>query len=247
MKGTPASTGCLPGIRGISTAVKGNSDSTAEVVLTAIAERIRGLASLFWREVAKFGAVGGVAFIIDNGLYWHLINGPMDDSVVKARFVSASVATVFAWVANRYWTFRHRRQPNAARELLMFIFINVIGMGIAAGCVWIVHYPFGVTDTTYLFVAGIIGTVLATFVRFIAYRFWVFNAELDGEPEFSHDHEILHPHSGSIPKASRKVAGKATDGAPGTARKGDGATEQAPVEVPAQSQERSATGRQAGQ
>ncbi len=215
--------------------------------MTAIAERIRGLASLFWREVAKFGAVGGVAFIIDNGLYWYLINGPMDDSVVKARFVSASVATIFAWVANRYWTFRHRRRPNAARELLMFIFINVIGMGIAAGCVWIVRYPFDVRDTTYLFVAGIVGTVLATFVRFIAYRFWVFNSELDEEPEFSHDHEILHPHSGSTPKASPRTAGKAPAGAPGAARKDGEITAQGSAEVPGQSEEKSPTGRQAGQ
>ncbi len=159
--------------------------------MATLIDRIRGLASLFWREVAKFGAVGGVAFVIDNGIFWYLLNGPMADSEVKARFVSASVATIFAWVANRYWTFRHRRQANAARELGMFVLINVIGMVIAAGCVWIAKYPFDVTDRATLFLAGVLGTVLATIVRFVAYRFWVFNAELDQEPEFSHDHELL--------------------------------------------------------
>src|SRR4051812_29456415 len=69
---------------------------------TPITKRIQGLVSLFWREVAKFGTVGGLAFIIDNGLYWWLINGPMAESVVKGRFVSAMVATLFSWVANRY-------------------------------------------------------------------------------------------------------------------------------------------------
>ncbi|KQO01837.1 MULTISPECIES: GtrA family protein [unclassified Arthrobacter] len=170
-------------------------------------DRIRGLASLFWREVAKFGAVGGVAFVIDNGLYWYLIHGPMSGSEVKARFVSAGVATIFAWVANRYWTFRRRRQPNAARELVMFVFINVIGMGIAAGCVAIAKYGFSVSDTRTIFVVGIAGTVLATLVRFVAYRFWVFNVELDEEPEFSHDQEILHPHAApapSTPEATRQ-------------------------------------------
>lgn len=167
--------------------------------MSAVVERIRGLASLFWREVAKFGAVGGVAFVIDNGLFWWLIHGPMAGSEVKARFVSASIATVFAWIANRYWTFRHRRQPNPLREFSMFVLINVIGMGIAAGCVWIAKYPFGILDPEILFLAGIFGTVLATVVRFIAYRFWVFNAELDEEPEFSHDHELLHLNTGSLP------------------------------------------------
>lgn len=163
--------------------------------MAGLMDRIRGLASLFWREVAKFGAVGGVAFVIDNGLYWYLIHGPMSGSEVKARFVSAGIATVFAWVANRYWTFRHRRQPNAARELVMFVFINVIGMGIAAGCVWVAKYVFDITEPSPLFLVGIFGTVLATFVRFVAYRFWVFNVELDDEPEFSHDQELLHPRS----------------------------------------------------
>lgn len=175
--------------------------------MAGIMDRMRGLASLFWREVAKFGAVGGVAFVIDNGLYWYLIHGPMSGSEVKARFVSAGVATMFAWVANRYWTFRRRRQPNAARELVMFVFINVIGMGIAAGCVAIAKYGFSVSDTRTIFVVGIAGTVLATLVRFVAYRFWVFNVELDEEPEFSHDQEILHPHAAparSTPEATRQ-------------------------------------------
>lgn len=161
-----------------------------------ISERLRGIVSLFWREVAKFGTVGGVAFIVDNGLYWWLINGPMDDSVVKARFVSASVATLFSWVANRYWTFRHRRQANALRELVLFIVINVIGMVISAGCVWIARYPLEVTDRTLLLFAGIFGTVLATVMRFFAYRFLVFNAELDAEPEFAADREIFERHHG---------------------------------------------------
>lgn len=161
--------------------------------MAGLMDRIRGLASLFWRELAKFGAVGGVAFVIDNGFYWYLIHGPMSGSEVKARFVSAGIATIFAWVANRYWTFRHRRQANAARELVMFVFINVIGMGIAAGCVAIAKYGFSVEAPRTIFFVGIVGTVLATVVRFLAYRFWVFSAELDDEPEFSHDKELIRP------------------------------------------------------
>ncbi|WP_264793804.1 GtrA family protein [Arthrobacter mangrovi] len=156
-----------------------------------MAERIRGLVSLFWREVAKFGTVGGVAFVIDNGLYWWLINGPMSQSEVKARLVSASVATLFSWLANRYWTFRDRRQPNPVRELIMFVVINVIGMLISAGCVWVAKYLLEIDGRTELLAAGVFGTVLATVVRFFAYRFLVFNAELDSEPEFAHDHEIF--------------------------------------------------------
>lgn len=173
-----------------------------------IADRIHGLISLFWREVTKFGTVGSVAFVIDKGLYWWLINGPMSDSEVKAQLVSASVATLFSWVANRYWTFRDRRQPNPLRELVMFLLINAIGMLIAGGSIWIAKYPLDIDGRTELLIAGVFGTVLATVMRFFAYRFLVFNAELDAEPEFAHDHEIFehtdHGAAGAVEARSEE-------------------------------------------
>jgi putative flippase GtrA len=163
-------------------------------MINSLADRFRGLASLFWREVAKFGAVGGVAFVIDNGLTYYLMHGPMTDSEAKARFVGASIATVFSWIANRLWTFRHRRQANVLREFLMFILINGIGIGISTGFTALAKYSFNVTDKNMLFAAGDVGILVATVVRFFAYRFLVFNQELDQEPEFSHDHEIIDVH-----------------------------------------------------
>lgn len=50
------------------------------------------------------------------------------------------------------------------------------------------------------------GLVLGTIFRFFAYRFWVFNEELDQEPEFSHDHELIEPHHHG--KAAAPVAAK---------------------------------------
>ncbi len=163
-------------------------------MITTLTDRIRGLASLFWREVAKFGAVGGVAFVIDNGLTYFLMHGPMSDSEAKARFVGATVATVFSWVANRFWTFRHRRQDNIVREFVMFVIINGIGIAISTGLTALAKYGLEITDKNILFSAGVVGILVATVVRFFAYRFLVFNKELDEEPEFSHDHEILELH-----------------------------------------------------
>lgn len=179
-------------------------------MITTLADRIRGLASLFWREVAKFGAVGGVAFVIDNGLTYYLMHGPMTDSPSKARFVGAVVATIFSWIANRFWTFRHRRQTNVVREFVMFVIINGIGIGISTGFTFIANYWLNITDKNMLFAAGVVGILVATVVRFFAYRFLVFNKELDQEPEFSHDHELLDMH----PKA--KAGAEAGAGNPST-------------------------------
>ncbi|MBT8161196.1 MULTISPECIES: GtrA family protein [Arthrobacter] len=160
-------------------------------MINSLADRMRGLASLFWREVAKFGAVGGVGFVIDNGLTYYLMHGAMSDSEAKARFVGATAATIFSWVANRFWTFRHRRQANVVREFVMFIVINGIGIGISTGFTAIAKYGMHIEDKNILFGAGVVGILVATVVRFFAYRFLVFNQELDEEPAFSHDHELI--------------------------------------------------------
>ncbi|MGO4454250.1 GtrA family protein [Arthrobacter sp. RAF14] len=160
-------------------------------MVNKLADRIRGLASLFWREVAKFGAVGGIAFVIDNGLTYWLMHGAMDGAEAKARFVGATVATIFSWLANRFWTFRHRRQPNVLREFVMFVIINGIGIGISTGLTAAAKYWLHIEDKNLLFLAGVAGILVATVVRFFAYRFLVFNKELDEEPGYDHDHELI--------------------------------------------------------
>lgn len=157
-----------------------------------LSNRIKGLMGLFWREVAKFGVVGGVAFVIDTGIYLWLLAGPMGGHPTKAKIISAAVATVFSWLANRYWTFRHRRQANVVREVVLFIIMNGIGLGIAAACVYISHWVLGFESAQADIIAGsVVGLILGTIFRFFAYRFWVFTDELDAEPGYEQDHKLI--------------------------------------------------------
>lgn len=164
--------------------------------------RARDLFLALWREVAKFGAVGGIAFIIDSSIFLWLIRGPMDDSQLKAKVVAGVVATLFAWVANRYWTFRRSRTKGKVRELLKFLLMNAIGLGIQTACVGVSKYILGMDTVTQVFIAGnVIGLVFATAFRFVAYKFWVFtgdpvSSESGSGPHMLSDQELL---TGEVP------------------------------------------------
>ena len=117
-------------------------------------------AALF-REVAKFGAVGLVALVVDIG----------------AKIVSVAVATVVAYFGNRYWTFRHRGRTHMSRELFMFFVLNGVGMLISVGCLYLSHYVLGLTSALAdNLSANVIGLGLGTLFRFWSYRKWVFPA-----------------------------------------------------------------------
>lgn len=164
--------------------------------------RIVALTKLVWREVAKFGVVGGIGFFIDTGIFLWLITGPMEDSAVKAKIIATGVATIFSWVANRYWTFRNRRQSNVVREMVLFLVMNGIGAGIQAAFVFIAKYLLDITSAGGMVLFGnVIGLGFATIFRFISYRLWVFTEAVEADPNTVHDRDALteavpQPHRG---------------------------------------------------
>ena len=130
-------------------------------------------------EVAKFGVVGIVAFVIDIGLFNVLRfaggEGPLYDRPLTAKVVSVVVATTFAYFGNRYWTFRHRGRTSFGREYVLFFVLNGVGLAISVGCLWFSHYALGLTSALADNIsANLIGVGLGTLFRFWSYRRWVF-------------------------------------------------------------------------
>lgn len=153
----------------------------------ALVRMIRGFQEQFaalFREVAKFGAVGLVALVVDIGLF-NLLRfaggqGPMFDRPISAKIVSVAVATLVAYFGNRYWTFRHRGRTHMSRELLMFFLLNGVGMLISVSCLYLSHYVLGLTSALAdNLSANVIGLGLGTLFRFWSYRKWVFPAVPD--------------------------------------------------------------------
>jgi len=132
------------------------------------------------KQLASFGTIGAVCFLIDLGVYNLLRATVLPDGPIAAKIVSAVVATAVAWLANRSITFRSQRQvgrKETLREGLLFAVTNVIGLGIAAACLFVSHYVLGFTSTLADNVAGNgVGLVLGTVFRFVAYKALVFRS-----------------------------------------------------------------------
>lgn len=155
-----------------------------------LVNRVRSAVSVLYREIVKFGVVGAVAFVIDTGLFNLLTTGlwpgagaaPLDGHEKTAKVISATMATLVAWLGNRHWSFRHRRQAAAHRELLLFSVMNIGGMTIAVICLTISHDLLNFTSSLADNVSGVfIGTGLGTLFRFWAYRTFVFTEFRDPE------------------------------------------------------------------
>lgn len=131
-------------------------------------------------EVAKFGVVGVLAFVITIGLT-NLLNSGFKMSWVAATAIATIIATAFAFVGNRNWAFRHRKGKGLGREGVLFFFFNGVGLLIQTGAVALNQHGLGHHDKLSNNIALILGIGVATLFRLYSYRRWVFLA-IPAEP-----------------------------------------------------------------
>lgn len=124
-------------------------------------------------EVAKFGVVGALAFVLTIVLVNAFHSGAGLNEIVSSTLANI-LATAFAFAGNKFWAFRHRKGSHLGRESMLFFLFNGIGIVITDGVVAIAHYGLGLTDTFSYNVANIAGIGLATLFRLYSYRRWVF-------------------------------------------------------------------------
>ncbi|MEP6852882.1 MAG: GtrA family protein [bacterium] len=140
---------------------------------TTLADRLRGPWRLIAKEVAAFGLVGAISFVIDVGLFNVLLHsgaGP-----ITAKIVSTAVATTFAYFGNRHLSFSHRARTSLGREATYFFAINLLtlvgSLAVLAVFAYPLHYKF---DKFVMNLVNLATIALGTVVRFDAYKRFVF-------------------------------------------------------------------------
>jgi putative flippase GtrA len=129
-------------------------------------------------ELMKFGAVGGIAYIVNLLLFNLLVHfpfSPLDDRPVTGSLIAGIVSILIAYFGNRFWTWRERPRRAMSREISLFFIINGIGIAIASGVLYISRYVLGFESAfADNIAANVIGVGIGTIFRFLSYRIWVF-------------------------------------------------------------------------
>ena len=150
----------------------------------ALYERFRVLI----HEFAKFGVIGVIGLLITNVGY-AVLHTSLGWGPVKATTLATVLAAMVTYVGNRYWSFKHRERTNVAREGIIFLTLNGIGLGIQDAVVAFNYYIIlGQSGNSQSgnklaeFLALNVGIGLATLFRFWSYRkfVWAEKADEDG-------------------------------------------------------------------
>ncbi|MEV5569159.1 GtrA family protein [Spirillospora sp. NPDC052269] len=127
-------------------------------------------------ELAKFGSIGALAFVITTGV-GNVLHVGLGVGELTSTGVGTVIAATFSYIANRYWTFRHREQSGMGREYVTFFVLNGVGLLIT----WLIQgfTKFALDQRGWIAYNAslVIGTAVATLFRFWAYKKWVFLPE----------------------------------------------------------------------
>jgi len=160
---------------------------------------------LLLKELGAFGVVGGLAFLVDVGVFQLLYSNGL--GAVTAKAISTLVSMTVAYIGNRYWSFAHRSTTSVRREFLLFAVINGFTGLLNLGIVALVRYGLHQDDAAVLQAANVFGIGLGTLIRYGSYRQWVFPAEARATEARTTDAGTDEPAGGSVTVAAHRAVG----------------------------------------
>lgn len=122
-----------------------------------------------FNQLIKFGVVGVIAFIIDYGIMVLLTEVFNIQSLISAA-ISFTISVIFNYIASIKWVFDvNKEKNNKAKELIIFIILSVIGLGINELIMWIMDKNFGI----YYMISKIIATIVVMCYNFVTRKLFL--------------------------------------------------------------------------
>lgn len=120
------------------------------------------------RQIMKFGFVGGSAFVIDAGILFVLTNFCGIHYLVSGM-ISFTVSVIYNYILSIKWVFDAKKDGNKTQELIVFIGLSVIGLGINQLFMWILVDMAGI----YYMLSKIIATFIVMVYNFVTRKIFI--------------------------------------------------------------------------
>ena len=120
-------------------------------------------------QLIKFGLVGGIAFLIDYGIMVFLTEVFKIPSLISAA-ISFTVSVIFNYIESVKWVFDVDKEKNSkTKELVVFILLSIVGLGINELIMWIMDKEFGI----YYMISKIVATIVVMCYNFITRKLFL--------------------------------------------------------------------------
>lgn len=120
------------------------------------------------KQIVKFGFVGGSAFLIDAGILF-LLTDFCGIHYLVSGMISFTVSVIYNYILSVKWVFDAKTDGNKAQELIVFIGLSVIGLGINQLFMWILVDLAKI----YYMASKIVATFIVMIYNFITRKIFI--------------------------------------------------------------------------
>ncbi len=119
------------------------------------------------KQILKFGIVGGLAFLIDYGVYTLLIS-VFDVYYIIASIISFTLSVIFNYILSIKWVFDVKKKQGV-KEFIIFVILSIIGLILNS----IILYLSVELMHIHKLIAKIIATFIVMIYNFITRKIFV--------------------------------------------------------------------------
>lgn len=131
----------------------------------------RGVFKTLAAQLAKFGVVGFLAFLIDYAVLMVLTQA-LDWDPVPSAAISFVISVVFNYLASMRYVFTRRDDLSRRKEFALFVVLSVIGLGINELVIWVGTAAFG-AGALAVTATKVVATVIVALWNFWSRKKWL--------------------------------------------------------------------------
>lgn len=131
----------------------------------------KGNTSLIVIQFFRYFCSGGLAFVVDKTLFVVTHYFTLHLNNYWATSVGFVAGIIITYLLSIFWVFDERRMKNTLFEVLIFVAIGIVGLGLMNFFMWIFTVQMAIPND---FVCNLLSTALVTLWNFIAKKYILF-------------------------------------------------------------------------